>query len=34
MVKIKWHLHPKQLENRVDLYCDGDRDEGIHIKNK
>ena len=31
MVKIKWHLHPKQAENRVDSYHDSDRDEkNIH----
>ena len=27
MVKIKWHLHAKQVENRIDLYHDSDRDE-------
>ena len=26
MVRIKWHLHPKQVE-KVDLYHDSDRDE-------
>ena len=32
MVRIKWHLHAKQVENKVDLYHDSNRDEGSHIK--
>ena len=32
--KIKWHLLPKQVENRVDLYHDSDRDEESHIESK
>ena len=27
MVKIKWNLHAKQVENRVDLQHDSDGDE-------
>ena len=34
MVRIKWHLLPKQVENEVDLYHDSDKDEKDHIKNK
>ena len=34
MVRIKWHLHTKQLENRVDLYHDSDRDEEGYIDSK
>ena len=34
MAKIKWHLLPKQVENRVDLYHDSDRNEKSHIENK
>ena len=34
MVKIKWHLLPKQEENRADLRHDGDRDEDGHIESK
>ena len=34
MAKIKWHLQAKQVENRVDLYHDSDRDEESHIENK
>ena len=34
MAKIKWHLQAKQVENRVDLYHDSDRDEKCHIGNK
>ena len=34
MVKIKWHLHAKQVENRVDLYHHSDRDEASHIEIK
>ena len=34
MVTIKWHLHPKQVENRVDLCHDSDRDEESHIESK
>ena len=33
MVRIKWHLHPKQVENRIDSY-DRDRDEKSHIDSK
>ena len=32
MVRIKWHLHTKQLENTVDLYHDSDRDEESYWK--
>ena len=32
MVRIKWHLHPKQVENRVDLYHDSDKDERVILK--
>ena len=34
MVTIKWHLQAKQVENRVDLYHDIDRDEENHIESK
>ena len=34
MVKIKWHLHPEKIENRVDLYHDSYRDEERRIKSK
>ena len=34
MVKIKWHLHAKQVENRVDLYHDSDRNEDSYIESK
>ena len=34
MVKIKWHLHAKQVENRVDFHHDSDRDEKSHIDSK
>ena len=34
MAKIKWHLQAKQVENRVGLYHDSDRDEKSHIGNK
>ena len=34
MVTIKWHLQTKQVENRVDLYHDSDRNEKSHIENK
>ena len=34
MVKIKWHLHPKQVENRVDPCGDNDRNEESHIESK
>ena len=34
MVKIKWHLLPKQVENEVDLHHDSDRDEQGHIESK
>ena len=34
MVKIKWHLLPKQVENRVDLYYHSDRGEESHIESK
>ena len=27
MVRIKWYLHTKQVENKVDLYQDSHRDE-------
>ena len=32
MVRIIWHLLSKQVENRVDLYHDRDRDEEIILK--
>ena len=34
MVKIKWHLHAKQVENRVDLYHDSDTDEESNFESK
>ena len=34
MYRIKWYLQAKQVENRVDLYHDSDRDEESHIKSK
>ena len=34
MVRIKWHLQTKQVENRVDLHHDSDKDEGSHIESK
>ena len=34
MVRIKWHLHTKQVENKVDSYRDSDRDEENHILSK
>ena len=34
MVKIKWHLQTKQVENRVFLHHDIDRDEESHIESK
>ena len=34
MVTIKWHLQSKQVENRVDLYHDSDRDEESSIVSK
>ena len=32
MVRIKWHLLPEQVENRVDLYHNSEIDEMSHIK--
>ena len=32
MVTIKWHLHAKQVENKVDLYHDSDRDVEVILK--
>ena len=34
MIRIKRHLHSKQVENRVDLCHDSDRDEESHIESK
>ena len=34
MVRIKWHLQAKQVENRKDLYHDSDGDEEGHIESK
>ena len=34
MVRIKRHLLPKQVENRVDLHHDSDRDEECYIESK
>ena len=34
MVRIKWHLQAKQVENKVDLYHDSDRDEERYIEIK
>ena len=31
MVRIKWYLLPKQVENKKDLYYYSDRDEESHI---
>ena len=32
MTKIKWHLHTKIVENRVNLYCDSVKDERVILK--
>ena len=32
MVKIKWHLQSKQIENIVDLCHDGERDKTFVLK--
>ena len=32
MVRIKWHLQPKQVENRVDLLHDSDRGDECYIE--
>ena len=34
MVRTKWHLRSKQVEKRVDLHHDSDRDEKGHVKSK
>ena len=34
MVRINWHLHTKQVENKLDSYRDSYRDEKSHIENK
>ena len=34
MIRIKWHLLPKQEEKRVHLYHDSDRDKKDHIESK
>ena len=34
MVIIKWHLQAKQVEKKVDLYHDSDRDEERYIESK
>ena len=34
MARIKWHLLPKKVENRVVSYHDSGRDEGSHIESK
>ena len=34
MVSTKWHLRSKQVEKRVDLHHDSDRDEKGHVKSK
>ena len=34
VVKIKWHFQIKEVENRVDLYHDSERDERRHIESK
>ena len=34
MIRIKWHLQSKQVENKVDLNHDGDKDEKSHIEIK
>ena len=34
MIRIKWYLQAKQVENKVDLYHDSDRDEESHIGSK
>ena len=34
MAKIKWNLQAKQVEQKVHLYHDSDRDEESHIKSK
>ena len=32
MVKIKWHLQAEQVENKVDLHHDSNRDKENHIE--
>ena len=32
MVTIKWHLHTKQVENKVNLYHDSERWRGLYWK--
>ena len=34
MAKIKWNLQAKQVKNKVDSYCDSDKDEESHILSK
>ena len=34
MIIITWHLHTKQVENKVDLYHDGVKDEERNIERK
>ena len=34
MAKIKWHLHAKQVENKVDLYHDSEKYEEGYIESK
>ena len=34
VAKIKWHLQAKQVEQKVDLYHDSDKDEESHIESK
>ena len=34
MVRIKWHLPTKKVENRVDLYHDSDGVEESHNESK
>ena len=34
MVRIKWHLQAKQVQNRIDFHHDSNRDEESHIESK
>ena len=34
MIRIKWHLRAKKVEDRVDLYHDSNRDDWSHIESK
>ena len=34
MIRIKSYLQSKQVENKVDLYCNSNRDKESHIESK